>query len=336
MRFNRWISTVDTHTEGQATRIVTAGVPPLPGNTMVDRLAYFARHYDGLRTTLIAEPRGHRDMYGCVLTAPSCSEADFGVFFMHNSGYMNMCGHATIGLCTALFELGMARTDGSNPRIVLDTPAGTVTAHGVIDNGRISAVAFRNSPSFALQLDQKIDVPGLGNVSVDVAYGGNFFVFFSAAEAGLEIARGSVRSIVDTAMRIRDAANTQFRVGHPIYGDSEINIATVLAPGANSDVTYRNVHVFGPRQFDRSPGGTGTSALLAMLHAKGLVGLDDPVVIESITDGRFRGRIMAETMIHNQIAVETEVRGSAHITGCHQFWIDPDDRLSSGFLFPET
>lgn len=335
MRFTRWISTVDTHTEGQATRIVTGGVPPLPGATMADKLTYFKQHFDSLRTSLIAEPRGHRDMYGCILTAPACAGADFGAFFMHNSGYMNMCGHATIGLCTALFELGLAHQTDDNAKVVLDTPAGTVTAHAVIRNGRVGAIAFRNSPSFALQLDQTIDVPGIGNVSVDLAYGGNFFVFFSATDAGIEISRTNVNAIVAVAMQIRASANARFRVSHPLYGPGEINVATILGPGETPDVTLRNVHVFGPGQFDRSPGGTGTSALLAMLHAKGRIGLDDTVAIESLTGGRFRGRILAETRIRDQVAVETEVEGSAYVTGCHQFWIDPDDRLGPGFLFPE-
>jgi proline racemase len=336
MRFTQWISTVDTHTEGQATRIVTGGVPPLPGNSMRVKLEYFRNHHDGLRTVLLAEPRGHRDMYGCILTEPVSPEADFGVFFMHNSGYMNMCGHATIGLSTALFELGMIGTDGDSPTLVLDTPSGIVSVSPEIQENRVAGITFRNSPAFVSALDEVIDVPGVGELHVDVAYGGNYFVFFSAEEAGLELSRATIKPIVDLAMEVLSAANTQFRVGHPLYGEGQVNIATIVAPGENGPSSYRNVHVFGPRQFDRSPGGTGTSARLAVLHAKGLIGVGDEVLVESLTGGLFQGRITAETTMRDQTAVITEVHGSAHVTGSHQFWVDPHDRLGAGFLIEDT
>jgi len=334
MRSGNWISTVDTHTEGEPTRIVTAGVPHLPGETMSERRRMLREHHDHLRTALLAEPRGHKDMFGCVLTPPCSPDAAYGVLYMHNSGYMDMCGHATIGVATALVELGMVAVEEPTTRFTLDTPAGPVTARVAVAGGRAVSVSFENVPAFCYQLDASLDVPGLGSLTVDVAWGGNNFVYFDSKPLGIDVCRANARAIVDAGMRVMQAANEQLVLAHPATSERVVvNIATILAPPRQTGSTVRNVHVFGPRQFDRSPGGTGTSARLAVLHARRQVQVDEPIQIESgITDGTFQGRILSTTQVGSTDAVVTEVTGLAHVTGFHQFVLDPDDALRDGFL----
>ncbi|MBX3278467.1 MAG: proline racemase family protein [Acidobacteria bacterium] len=333
MRFNDWIATVDTHTEGQATRIITGGVRPLPGPSLAAKMRFFREELDYLRVALISEPRGHRDMYGCMLTAPTVEGADYGMFFMDNSGLMNMCGHATVGVSTALVELGMVKVTEPVTPIVFETAAGIVRANVSVEQGRPRSVSFNNVPAYVEHLDAEISVPGIGRILVDVAYGGNQFVFFSANDAGIDVSSENIKKIVDAGMNVMDAANEQLRVTRPENGNGKpINIATIIAEPKDPAATYRNVHVFGPRQFDRSPGGTGTSARLAVLSAKGLLGENEEVIVESLTGGFFRGRILEQVMIDGKGATLTQVTGSAHITGFHQFVIDSEDRLRHGFL----
>lgn len=333
MRFNNWITTVDTHTEGQATRIVTGGMRTLPGESVAAKMRYFKEELDFLRVALISEPRGHRDMFGCILTAPTTEGADYGMFFMDNSGLMNMCGHATVGVSTALVELGMVKVVEPVTSIVFDTAAGIVKANVLVEQGRPRSVSFNNVPAYVEHLDVEISVPGIGRIKVDVAYGGNQFVFFSAQDAGIEVTSENIKQIVDMGMIVRQAANEQLKVTRPENGNGRpINIATIIAEPFDRSATYRNVHIFGPRQFDRSPGGTGTSARLAVLSAKGLLGQNEEIVVESLTGGFFRGKILEHVTIDGKGATLTQVTGSAHITGFHQFVIDSEDRLRYGFL----
>ena len=332
MQFSHWIAAVDTHTEGEPTRIITSGIPPLRGATMLLRLDDFRERLDHIRTALIAEPRGHQDMYGCLLTQPTTPEAAHGVFYMHNEGYMTMCGHATIGVSTALVELGMVPVEEPITRFVLDTPAGLVESSVRVKDGRAESVSFQNVLAYAESLDVPLFVPDIGTVTVDIAYGGNWFAFFNAEEVGLELTLGNIGKVVDTGMRIMRAANEQLSVQHPeVPMSNRINIVTAVAPPNDRGRTYRNVHVFGHGQFDRSPGGTGTCARMAVLHAKGRLAVDADVWVESVTEGVFRGRILEATTLQGRQAVLPEITGSAHITGFHQFVIDPDDRLKAGF-----
>ncbi len=332
MLFRRWISTVDTHTEGEPTRIITGGLAPLKGDTMLARLEDFRARMDDVRRTLIAEPRGHKDMYGCVLTPPIAPGAAYGVFFMDNADYMTMCGHATVGVSTALVDLGMVPVEEPTTRFVLETPAGLVESTVTTKNGRAERVAFRNVPAFVEQLDVRISVPGIGDVTADIAYGGNWFAFFDAGEMGLELSLRNIKNVVDVGMKIMDAANDQVTVQHPeVPRSNRINIVTAVTKPEDPTRTYRNVHVFGPRQFDRSPGGTGTCARMAVLHARGRLAVGGDVFVESVTGGVFRGRILDETTVGTHQAVVPEITGSAHITGIHQFVVDPRDRLQTGF-----
>jgi proline racemase/trans-L-3-hydroxyproline dehydratase len=336
MQASHSINTVDTHTEGQPTRIITAGVGKVPGQTMLEKQQYFREHLDHLRTALLHEPRGHRDMFGCVLTEPTTDEADFGILFMHNSDYMDMCGHGTIGLATAAVELGMVKVESPETRIIFDTPRGLVTATARVDapKNKVTSVTFENIPAYVDQLDASVEVSGLGNIPVDVSYGGNRFVWYSADQVGVEICPQNAGQIVEVAMQVMAAANEQLAFLDPLTGKpGKVNIATVMTEPQDKAHQQRHVHVFGDGQIDRSPGGTGTSARLAVLYARGLIDIDQTVGFESgMTGGVFHGRVLGETKISDQTAYRTTVTGTAHITGTHQFVIDPDDPLKDGFL----
>lgn len=336
MHFNRFIQTVDTHTEGQATRIVTSGLGYLPGESIRAKREHFRQHSDHLRTALLAEPRGHRDMYGCILTQPCRAEAEFGIIYAHNSGYMDMCGHATIGLSTALVELGMVAVEEPTTKIVYDSVGGLVTAFVTVADGKAVEVRFENVPGYVHYLDTPLTVDGIGEIDVDVAYGGNDFVWYDADAISLPIHDQNARQIVDVGLRVMAAANVQLPIRDPYtQASKQINIATALTrPKTTPGPAVRNVHVFGPGQFDRSPGGTGTTARLAVLRAKGQLEVGEPVAIESgITDGRFTGHLLGEIELGaGTTGYLSSVTGSAFITGMHQFVIDPADRLKDGFL----
>jgi proline racemase len=323
---------VDTHTEGEPTRIITGGIGHLAGSSITEKRDFFRRNLDHLRTALVLEPRGHRDMFGCVLTEPAGPDAEFGMFFMDGGGYQDMCGHATIGVSTALVELGMVAGEGPGRRIRFETPAGPVESAVAVQDGRAVSVTFRGVPSFVEHRDAALAVPGIGDLKVDVAYGGNWFVYVDADALGLEVSLSNIREVVDVGMRTREAANRSLPVRHPeIPGSAFINIATVLARPEDPAATYRNVHVFGPGQFDRSPGGTGNCARLAVLHLKDELGPDARVQIESVTGGMFVARMLGETRVGDRNAIVPEITGSAHVTGFHQFPLDPRDRLGHGF-----
>ena len=299
---------------------------------MLERLDDFRERMDYVRTALMNEPRGHKDMFGCVLTSPIVPEAAHGMFFMDNADYMTMCGHGTVGVSTALVELGMVPVAEPITRFVLETPAGLVECSVRVKDGRAERVSFQNVPAYAESLDVELSVSGIGTVTVDIAYGGNWFAFFDADDVGLELSLGNIKNVVDVGMRVMQAANEQLSVQHPeVPMSNRINIATAVATPNDPEKTYRNVHVFGAGQFDRSPGGTGTCARMAVLRAKGRLAVNEDVWVESVTDGVFRGRILEESYVGDRNAVVPEITGSAHITGFHQFILDPHDRLNEGF-----
>jgi proline racemase/trans-L-3-hydroxyproline dehydratase len=304
---------------------------------MVEKMHFFKTNFDHVRRVLMAEPRGHKDMYGCLLTQPNAKEADYGIIFMDNTGYWNMCGHATIGVSTALVELGMVARQEPFTQIVFESPGGIVAVDVAVNNGRAENVCFRNVPAYAEYLDADLEVPSLErNLKVDVAYGGNYFVFFSAKDVNLEIQPNNIEKIIDTAMQVMKAANQQLSVQHPVLEHNNyIYVATIVGTPENSKAHYQNVHVFSSRQFDHSPGGTGTSARMAVLHAKDQLKLKEEIWAESITGGLFRGRLLEETTVGNKKAVVPEISGRAHITGFHQFVVDENDRLKNGFLIQQ-
>jgi len=333
MKIKHVFSSIDTHTGGQPTRTITGGIPYIPGDTIVAKMKYLKENMDWIRTSLMFEPRGHDIMSGVVLTEPTHPEADIGVIFIETTGYLPMCGHDTIGVCTALVETGMVKVQEPVTRIVLETPAGLTRIRVDVKNGRAEGVTFKNIPSFVMAQDAEVDVSGLGRLKMDVAYGGNVYAILPAASVDLEIRPDNARKVIDLGRRIKAAVNAQVKIQHPEKEFiNECTHVEFYGPAKNPEADLQNTVFFAESGIDRSPCGTGTSAKLAVMHARGELGLDREFVHESIIGSIFRARIVEETRVGPHAAVVPEVTGSAHIMGLNQLLIDPDDPLQNGFL----
>ena len=327
------ITTIDAHTAGEPFRVITGGYPDLPGETILARRRYAREKLDHLRTMLMWEPRGHADMYGCIITPPVSSGADMGILFMHNEGYSTMCGHGIIGMATVALETGLLPMTSPETTIKMDTPAGLVTAHAQVADGRVQSVYFHNVPSFVLVQDETVDVPNLGSVRYDIAFGGAFYAFVQAKEVGLTCTPDDFRPLIEKGMAIKRAIMESRPVPHPFEDDLSFLYGTIfiglpLNPGVHS----RNVCIFAEGEVDRCPTGTGVSARLAIHHARGELDLDQPIVVESILGTRFSGRIVKTTTFGPYPAVIPEIEGSAYITGRNEWFVDPADPLRDGFV----
>ena len=325
------VTTIDAHTAGEPLRVILSGFPELEGSTILDRRRSAQEHHDALRTALMWEPRGHADMYGCLIVPPETEGADFGVLFLHNEGWSTMCGHGIIAVTTVVLETGMLPTTG--PEVRIDTPAGVVVARGHVEDGRVTRVAFTNVPSFVLLAGQEVQVPGLGSVRYDVAFGGAFYAFVDATEVGLTLGPESIQQLIDKGMAIKRAVMSAGGITHPFEKDLSFLYGTIftgvpLSDGADS----RNVCIFAEGEVDRSPTGTGVSARAAIHRARGELGVGEEMVIESIIGSRFTVRVLEETEYGPFPAVIPEVEGSASITGRNEFLIDPDDPLRDWFI----
>ena len=333
MRSKRVFHAVDSHTEGMPTRVITGGVGTIPGATMAQRRAYLINELDHLRTLLMYEPRGHGAMSGAILQPPTRPDADAGVLFIEVSGALPMCGHGTIGVATVLVETGMVPVVSPVTTVRLDTPAGLVVADVTVrDDGAATAVTIRNVPSFPVTLDGRVVVEGLGEVRYDLAYGGNFYAIVDLAELGLPFDRAAAPRLLDAALSIMDAVNGTDKPVHPldpqIAGCHHVYLA---APGSSARLS-RHAMAIHPGWFDRSPCGTGTSARMAQLWARGELPLDTDFVNESFIGTRFVGRLVEEATVDGNPAVVPTVTGRAWITGTAQYLLDPEDPFPAGFL----
>ena len=326
------IDTIDMHTGGEPLRVITSGLPPIEGRTVLEKRRYFREHYDHLRTGLMWEPRGHADMYGAVVT-PS-STADFDVFFMHNEGYSTMCGHAIIALTKLALESGLVRKDGNNPHLTINVPAGTVYAQAILDAGKVREVSFRNVPSFLYLRDQYCEVADLGRVRFDVAYGGAFYAVVDAAQLGLQLTAQQYGRLIDFGRRIKQAVMMQFSIEHPFEHELSFLYGTIFTgPPMQAEHHSRNVTIFAEGEVDRSPTGSGVSARAALHHAKGELYLNEKIWVESILGTLMSVRAVEETRYGPYNAVIPEVGGTASYTGRHEFCFDPADPLRQGFIF---
>jgi proline racemase len=330
----RQITTIDAHTAGEPLRIITGGFPHLLGNTILEKRQYAREHYDYLRRALMWEPRGHADMYGCILTEPVTDDGDVGVLFMHNEGFSTMCGHGIIGLVKVGVETGFFPAQGATTVIKIDTPAGRVTASAHLGAGKVERVSFLNVPSFLLAHDLSVDVPGLGRVRYDIAFGGAFYAYVDVAPLNLDITAHNQSQLIDVGMRIKRAVIASYEIKHP-SGDPDLNFlyGTILVKMLHkTDIHSRNVCIFAEGEVDRSPTGTGVSGRLAIHYAKGEISLDETITIESLISTSFTGRVASTTAVNDIPAIIPEVSGTAYITGQHTFLIDPDDPLRDGFI----
>jgi len=332
MRARRVLHCVDSHTEGMPTRVVVGGVPPIPGDTMEARRQWFMANSDDLRTLLMHEPRGHSAMSGAIVQPPTRPDADWGVLYIEVTGCLPMCGHGTIGVATVLVETGMVPVTEPVTTIRLDTPAGLVIAEVAVDDGRAMAVTIRNVPSFVTALDQVVAVPGLGDVRYDMAFGGNFYAIVELAEIGVPYGKEHARTLLDKGMAILDAINAADPPTHPaepgIHGCHHVQL---VAPGSDARRS-RHAMVIAPGYFDRSPCGTGTSARVAQLHARGLLPLQTDFVNESLLGTYFVGRLVDTTEVAGIPAVIPTITGSAWLTGTSQMFLDERDPFPRGFL----
>lgn len=327
------ITTIDAHTAGEPFRVITGGFPELPGETILERRRYAQEHLDHLRTALMWEPRGHADMYGCIVTPPVSAEADIGILFMHNEGYSTMCGHGIIGIVKVVLETGMLPMHAPETNVNIDTPAGLVTARAQVEDGQVVSVRFQNVPSFVLALDERVKVPGMGEISFDIAFGGAFYAFVQAEEIGLSLTPSDFRLLIEKGMAIKRAVMESRSITHPFEKDLSFLYGTIIiGPPEEDDAHSRNVCIFAEGEVDRCPTGTGVSARLAIHHARDEIAVDEVISIESIIGTRFSGRILRTTTFGIYPAVIPEVTGTAFITGCNEFFIDPADPLKDGFV----
>jgi len=327
------ITAVDAHTGGEPFRVITGGFPDLPGDTILAKRRWVKEHFDHLRTALMWEPRGHADMYGCILTPPAAPGADFGILFMHNEGYSTMCGHGIIAITKVVLETGLLPMKAPETAVRIDSPAGRITAHARVSGGEVKSVYFHNVPSFVLALDETVDVPGLGSVRYDIAYGGAFYAFVNAADLGVGCTSEHFRPLIEKGMAIKRAIMANREISHPFEPDLGFLYGTIfIGPPQRVDAHSRNVCIFAEGEVDRSPTGTGVSGRLAIHHARGDIGSNERVVIESIIGSRFSGRVVETTTFGAYPAVIPEVEGTAHICGRQEFLIDPFDPLRNGFM----
>lgn len=331
MKFSKLVTTIDTHTGGNPTRTVTSGAPKLIGTTMTEKMVYMKEHHDDFRRALMFEPRGHEVMSGCIITEPCDKSADIGVVYIETGGYLPMCGHDTIGVCTALIEGGVFPKEKTVLR--LDTPAGLVEAKLTIADGKVTQVTFTNIPSFLYKRDICVNVDGIGEVHLDIAYGGNFYGLVDARPLRLALTPDNASHIVKLAVQIRDEVNRHTDVVHPeipvIRGMTHVEFyGDPVAAGADC----RNSVVVPPGGIDRSPCGTGTSAKVATLYAKGELAMGQEFVHESIVGSVFHAKVLEETTVGHLPAVITQVSGSAWVTGFHHFVLHDVDPLNDGFL----
>jgi proline racemase len=329
------VATTDYHTAGEPFRIVTGGVPAIPGRTILDKRRWIAENLDEVRQLLVHEPRGHADMYGCFVVEPEDEGADLGVVFFHNSGYSTACGHGTIALATWALESGVCAIAGERTELVLDVPSGRVRTVCVAnaDNVSIGHVSFRNVPAFVLAEGLRVQT-SRGAVAADVSYGGAFYASIDARAAGLTVEPKNLDAFIALGREVKREIEAAHDVVHPdepeirdVYGVIFWQDESRGEDGA-APFTQRNVTVFADGEVDRSPCGSGTSARLALLDARGDLPRGATLRHLSIIGSAFEGRVVEE----EPGGVVTEIAGRAHLTGRHEFVLDERDELGTGFL----
>jgi proline racemase/trans-L-3-hydroxyproline dehydratase len=332
-KFAHMLSVVDSHTAGEPTRIVLSGLPVIEGDTMADKKHYMKTNLDRFRSLLMQEPRGHRDMFGAVLTAPVSSASQYGIIWIDNSGYLDMCGHGTIGATTVLIETGMVAPVEPLTTITFDTPAGVVKGHAKVENGYVKEVSVSNVTSFLYAENVELDLPDFGKVTIDVSFGGNFFAMTPAKDLGISVHPDNIADLMRAGMQVKEAVNRKLDVVHPTQTHITTVELTEIYEKPDPGRHYaKNIVVLGNSQVDRSPCGTGTSAAMATLYGKGKLQLEEEFINESILGTQFKGKLVNAAQVGEFSGVDPVITGSAYITGIQQFVVDPDDPLGYGFV----
>jgi proline racemase/trans-L-3-hydroxyproline dehydratase len=328
------VTTVDYHTAGEPFRIVTGGVPPIPGATILDKRRWCAENLDDVRKLLVNEPRGHADMYGCFVVEPDDDGADLGVVFFHNAGYSTACGHGTIALATWALESGVCPRTGETTELVIDVPSGRVATVSVAnaDNVSIGHVSFRNVPAFVAEEGLRVRT-GRGEVAADVAYGGAFYACVDARAVGLSVEPKNLDAFIALGREVKRELESAHEIVHPEQPELRDVYGVIFWEDETGDpFTQRNVTIFADGEVDRSPCGSGTSARLALLDARGELPRGESLRHLSIIGSEFEGRVVGGAQVAGRPAVITEITGSAHLTGRHEFVLDERDPLGAGFL----
>lgn len=333
MKHDQVISTIDSHTAGECTRVVTGGIESIPGKTMAEKKTYFKDHLDNLRKTLMQEPRGSADLVGAILTDPVSHGSDYGVLFIDSLGFEGMCGHGTIGLVTTLIETGQIEVVQPVTQIKLDTLTGVVNARARIDGrGCVEDVTVMNVPSFVYMPEVTIEFEG-DSIITDIVFGGNFYAILPVERLGLDLEANNIRLLVEQGIAFRDAVKEQVDIMHPTeHSITNLHGVEMFVDNPVSGIDAQNIMVFGDHSYDRSPCGTGTSARLALLHSQGRLEVGQEFVHQSILGTTFLGRIIKEDHIQGFPAVVSEITGSAYLTGSHRFFVDKRDPFKEGFL----
>lgn len=331
------IKTIDMHTGGEPLRVIVDGFPKLKGNSVLDYRKYCKEHFDHLRTALMFEPRGHADMYGCILLPPNDAEGDFGIIFLHNEGYSTMCGHAIIAISTLAIEMKWVEVNEGDNVIKIDAPCGRITSFANVKNGNVTGVRFHCVPSFVVGLNRTVEVDGLGIVTYDLAYGGAFYAYVDMAKNNFDfdLSVASYRSLITKGMDIKHAVmQADKEILHPFENDLSFLYGTIFIDNNKqpSGVDSRNVCIFAEGEVDRCPTGSGVSGRMAIHKVRKEIAFGETMTIESITDSIFKGSVISEEDYGPFQAVIPQVEGTAHITGIQTFLIDPNDPMKDGFI----
>ena len=325
------LSVIEAHTGGEPFRVVVAGLPDIPGDTILERRQFARTNLDHYRKATMWEPRGHADMYGGWPGPPVTPDGDLAVLFVHNEGFSTMCGHGIIALCKVVLEIGALPSNSPETVLRIDTPAGQIVATSQIVDGSVTTTSFLNVPSFAAGLDDTIQVEGIGEVVYDLAFGGAFYAVVEAETA--DVSLDDTVELIARGRAIKHAIANARNIRHPDHGDLGFLYGVIFTGPPSSPAAHsRNVCVFADGEVDRSPTGTGVSARLALLHARGEVGIGELVTIESIVGSSFTGKVVATTAVAGHPGIIPQVEGTAHITGRSELWLDPADDLGRGFL----
>ncbi|ELR68993.1 Not a Proline racemase, nor 4-hydroxyproline epimerase [Fulvivirga imtechensis AK7] len=328
------LSTIDMHTGGEPLRVVTAGFPEVPGSSLLECRRYVKEHYDYLRKLLMFEPRGHADMYGCILLPPFHSEADFSVLFMHNEGYSTMCGHAVIALAKLAVEMEWVAHIEPVTTIRIEAPCGLITAYAEVANGQVTASGFQGVPSFVLAEGVEVQVSGVGKVRADIAYGGAFYAYVDAEQLNIQLTPDNYSELIRIGREIKNTIIKEgIPVRHPEEKDLSFLYGTIFMGGPLSQgVDSRNVCVFADGEVDRSPTGSGVCGRMALHYHQKKLDIGQKMKIESIVGSQFEGKLMKEVTYGPHQAVIPEVWGTAYVTGSNEFCLDPQDPFREGFM----
>lgn len=326
--------TVEMHTGGEPVRIIEAGYPHIPGDSILAKRRYVRDNLDHYRTALMYEPRGHYDMYGVIPVAPTHPDAHLAVLFTHNDGYSTMCGHAVIALGRYAIDKGLVEVTEPETTVNIECPCGLVRARVQVRDGRPGAVSFVSVPAFAFALGRLVETPTYGPVEVDIGYGGAFYALAPADTFGLDVRTSRTRDLVDAATEVTNAVRQQIPLSHPDDPDLAFLYGTILTDGMDGYATSptANLCVFADAQVDRSPTGSGVTARVAVQAKRGQIKPGQTRIFESATNSHFSGEIAENTTCGPFPAVCVRVAGQAHYTGSARFTFEPDDPLAQGFL----